>query len=420
MYVALGLVMSFLLFWILADVYAKSPFSNHKNDNSDELFAMGNLVDVLIDQAKPNKTEALTIINSHDLFLFFSQGNEPIILKYKGTATENNGDFIFLRPELPPCAGRSCICYASNSKLWAEQEEEPFIRKSGLFASLTDSVYIYSDPLVKCIETSEDIIFANSRGLDKEFIEAKSELLPLEIPTALQSDAQTLIDHLFETDSGKEIRANNQEIKRRLFLKTNYQWEGGVVIGGMGKAVTDEDKEKHVLRVPPFNLYMQKEKDTNIIGVCLQEKCLYTNGLKKAKEKNEEIETTNKVVKKFEVLKNQITPYYNCLDTNPETKECLTELQQHFALVFIDLNEKSEFNLFVEKYSENEIKIILRKNDVDIRALYMKTSMFTISGSEQKELIITGQKEGKIIINGNQYKFSLERENEKINIDLIA
>lgn len=410
--IPLGILLSLVLIAMLTvgcvDVIRGNPlFSESRFDNSDKLTAF-NLNLQNIEKSPSLETSTIPVSGyTFDAFLFFSKGYEPIKLEYNlVSGSDENGDFVFKRPNVDVCQNKACICYSSKAKFWQEKAESPYIRPFGLYVSKSE-IIPWEDILIQCVEASNpNAIFVNSRGLDTEFINYESQLLPLEIPMALQTSAKSTLDSLFDKNQGNELKI------RRTFLKSNYVWKGGVVISGMGIAQNKEERKEKTLSVPMYNLTFQKIPETNITGVCIQPKCLYSNGIDMAKKQIDETERSGEVLESFEFLEDDLKINYPyCRKNNPDVNICLKELQSSFVNVFLSAQLSNDYTLYF--HNETGITTIdLLKDGSLLSSTSFPHKMPKVRGQEKETITITGTNLGKLTIDSNNYDLKLEIDNQ--------
>ena len=418
------------------NVVNSNPFFHSDFDNSEKLKSFTVYLDK-IEGGFLNIKEAPIVASTKDLFLFFSAGNEPIILTYLPGAskfadkkTNPNGDYIFERPDVPECKDKACICYSSGAKFWRQTENLPYITSVDLQTSFSDKKNPWSDNLIKCVSAPNPrTIFANSRGWDADFIKFKARLSPLEIPVSLQSSVVEMMNYIFtpvvlmhpggtfSTPSTPSTTFGQALTTRRIFLKTNYYWKGGVVIGGMGVAQNKKEREEHILSVPLFNITFEKMKGTNVVGLCLQPKCLYSQGFAKAKE--QEAQST-RVVLLFSDFKN-LESYLNndfptCLVNNPDVDYCAKSLQTVIANVFI--NSQSKNNIIIDTSGATS-KWILTDGSKQMSTIQTSFQVPQIDGAKQTQISITGQKNNQLMVNSKSYDLSLIKDGTGYLLNLI-
>ncbi|MBN1175299.1 hypothetical protein JXA48_01510 [Candidatus Woesearchaeota archaeon] len=434
--ILLSLVMIALLTVGCFNVAHSNPLLSKKHfDNSGKLTSFNAYLENLDDPAKPNISTQVIVGATGDAFLFFSEGVGPIKIKYSGisnplTTDINdiliNGDFVFKRPDLEVCQNKACVCYSSNAKFWEQKMESPYIRSLGIYPSTT--VFgSWEDSQMQCLEApNPNTIFANSRGLDKEFNDFDSQLLPLEIPMGLQTTARDTMASIFEPDEHKYVSSGGAApvlvdlgnfyrdgmTKRRLVIKNNYFWEGGVVIGGMGIPQTNKERDEKILSVPLYNITFEKIPNTNITGVCIQPKCLYTNGIENAKKQKIELEKTNKVIQSFNYLDKELqTNFLLCRKNNPDINICIYQLQTNFVNVFLSVPTSKEYNIYF--HNKTGITTIeLRKEQDVLASTSFPYPMPRVKGVQKDSITITGTSAGNLVIESANYKLKSEIDNE--------
>lgn len=382
---------------------------NKKNiDYSEKVLFLNDYIQKLQNPTTPNPSDVGTQSisgNVNDIFLFFSKGTEDIVLKYEGNRNPTlNGDFVFKRPDTQPCENKACICYSNNAKFWKETEEEPYIARNSLFVSLLE-FDPWDDPRVKCVESHDpDIIFLNSRQIDTQFNQDANNFIPMMIPIALQSELTdeyvlTLFDDAEYNENSKRFEVDsNYEKELRSFAYKNYKWEGGVAIGGMGAVLTNKDKSKNKLSLNTYSLTLEKVPGTKAIGVCLQEKCIYSGAEQIAKNYETILNEREEISLKFNVLNNYLTGSFKSCSV-----DCISILTESFSSVFLPSSDLYQIKL--EK-NDKLTKVTLMNSGTVLSSFDWNLRMPKLGEEEKDEILITGTVDSKLIIDKMNYVFN--------------
>ena len=415
--ILLGIILSLVIISIpivvVANAFNNNPFKNNF-DNVEKLKSFNFYLDKL-ESGTLKSAEYTIVASTNDLFLFFSAGSDPIVLKYKYQIVPvskshpiSNGDYIFERPAVSECKDSACICYSSHAKFWRQIETKPYLAPLDLYVSYPNNEQVWSDGLIRCIKVPNDkTIFSNSRGWDADFVDAKSELLPLEVPVSLQSSIDDSMKNLF-----------TKFFRRTEFLKNSYTWEGGVVIGGMGVSQDKTDRDNHILIVPPYNLTFEKISGTNIIGVCLQSKCLYSKGIEKAKEQDAKVTDLSMLLLSFDGLKSYLLNDFSiCLANNPNIDVCANSLQLELTHI-LSVTNQNQYIKFDNTLGTT--KVTLNQGNKELASMFTSFEVPKINGVSQSSVVISSQSNNYLVVGSAQYNLSLIFDGGSYLLNLVS
>lgn len=275
-------------------------FSTSKT-NIDQLPKIVGVIDSseLSSGGEVTSSQLMSRLFTDELFLFFSKGTGPIKLKYKGDKPDLNGHLIFERPTT--CNNKACVCYCQDGPYWESTDSQPYLQKRKLITTKTigDTGYTCVKGL-KCENVLDpNTIFVNGRGTER-FAESVKQsrketntediYLPInmDIPLLLNSPDSSDDGNLFFSnpdcglgktfkDADSTINDNynkcRQDTKYVNFLTKDYEWEGGVVIGGFG--YSEDLNEDEDLSSIPVRINIQRTTVNHLVGVCIYEECIY-------------------------------------------------------------------------------------------------------------------------------------------------
>lgn len=359
------------------------------------------------------------IIQQHnELIMFFSSGNKPIRLEHRTDCNscdreedENHVDtnhwLEFSRPEDEACKTGACVCHCAMPRnFWKYSEEtETHLLPTTLLLSTPEQTNSFTCAQLTCQEiqgtTNQNIQFGNSRGRDEIYVQELGQLIdtknekktgvesyypiPLDIVLLIQNRARD-DGNLFFGDQGAETKIGwlnpinqwqawigdsynygAQDDGYIAMLGWEYQWSGGVVIGGSGSPAKKSDRDDHVFRdvITPITI-TKHETHPGILGVCLQETCLYENALndynKNQEEKDRLQEQEDMTLEAFTVLETYMqTEFITELNTITTKDQRLTlekELQKKILKLF-EILPTQEHGIRLKKLPENKIVFTL-------------------------------------------------------------
>ena len=433
--IPLGILLSLVLIAMLlvgcVNIIRDNPLLSKKNlDNSEKLTSFNAYIQDLGAATSPEIKSQIVRLETTDLFLFFSKGADPIKIEYipKSGNAKTEGDFIFKRPDVNECKDKACICYSSDAQLWQYKDISPYLFPFQLYVSKGADINEWEDPNIKCVEASNpNAIFANSRGQDSQFINYDSQLLPLEVPMALQTRVNNTIRYIFLEDAEGYISQSQKAnyyrenmIVRRKLLKEDYMWTGGVAIGGMGLTQTSKERSEYRLSVPLFNMTFQKVPDTNITGICIQDKCLYQKGIENAKEQASSSEDASNALKDFEYLETDMTTnVQTCMNNNKiDSNECIKALQNNIINIFPEENKDYDIRFYD---ASGITKMELRKEGATLSTITFPYPMPTVAGNSKEEILVSGTQNNNLMIESKEYKMKLELDqNNRQTINFVS
>ena len=424
--IPLGILLSLVLIAMLlvgcVNMIRDNPLLSKKNlDNSEKLVSFNSYIQDIGETTSPETKSQIVRLETTDLFLFFSKGADPIKIEYtpKKTGVSTEGDFIFKRPDVEECKDKACICYSSDAQLWQYKDISPYLFPFRLYVSKGNDINEWEDPNINCVEASNpNAIFVNSRGQDSQFIDYDSQLLPLEVPMALQTKVNNTIRYIFLEDAEGYISQSQKAnyyrenmIVRRKLLKEDYVWKGGVAIGGMGLAQTSKERSEYRLSVPLFNMTFQRVPDTDIIGVCIQDKCLYQKGIENAKEQAASSQDTSQALKNFEYLESDLsTNFQTCMNNkNIDSSECVKALQSNILNIFPEDNDQYDIRFYE---ASGITKIDLRNEGLVLSTITFPYPMPTVAGNSEEEIIVNGAQNNNLMIESKEYKMKIELDQD--------
>ncbi|MFP4522950.1 MAG: hypothetical protein ACLFNM_00180 [Candidatus Woesearchaeota archaeon] len=255
---------------------------------------------MLITQGYATSSVPLTI-HEDELFLFFSGGSEDIHLSFNPTTTfqrseeltstlrDDNYFYTFLRPDVKQCTNRACVCYCDEGPYWTKIQEEPFVAPQKLIVGQS---YMCSEPTCYSFK-EENIVFGNRRGransnekvkqdayvneilklrtssdkANEGFVAQSMDIVTLIQPALLDYFSSSDADNIFKDGKDLLFTLKDSRFKYNLkdqdkdiveFVSSAMQWDGGVVIGGMGYAKNKAQARKRVLEGPSINMLFQK------------------------------------------------------------------------------------------------------------------------------------------------------------------
>lgn len=304
-----------------ANKYLKKSTQVNRIDSIQSM--VSDLLDSSFSNPEVNQTRiSKFILNSNELYLFFSAGDGDIFLSRKFPPGDGdkliNSDLKvkyehylkFERPDVTACKDTACVCYCPlQFPPWTKIKKEPYLNaiQITLIHDKSDKGFVCKNP--KCEQVGNNnnkkVYFGNSRGLDKEYFDnvekkvylseiTKShwfEPTPMDISLIIQNELSNkgssdggLLFSIFGYHNQDSIFYTNfyQDNSIVKNLIEEYYWENGVVIGGTGYAEKKDDKKNHNLRGPLIKITFESVPNKpGLIGVCLQGKCLFPKGIEK-------------------------------------------------------------------------------------------------------------------------------------------
>lgn len=334
--------------------------SEHKDaDNTKLLETFASAIESISEQSF-GEFDYFVDLNDEDLFLFFSQGTDPIFLEYTGQDYTKHY-YVFGRPSVKECEDRACICHCTGGPFWLKDKTETVpIRLvpinlfkdysnqySGSGGFLCQPMECIGDPLPP--QTS----FGNSRGVDAAYYDAILDSvarandknketyygIPLDIVILIQTADAKSHDLLFSTRAGKDYNHEEQQTAYVDLLVNDYVWDGGVVIGGMGYVPGRFDIKKD-LEAPKVEFRFEKKAGLdNIIGVCIHDACLYDGAKDKLLALHKVGLARQDVQNLFVNLKNEVEVLFSrCRDSGKPLASCYSDLHINGFEPFFDAN----------------------------------------------------------------------------------
>ena len=213
------------------------------------------------------RTDEISFLEN-EYILFFSKGRGDIRLTDKTT----NSYIYFIRPELPSCYDRACICYVDDLKLWDIIKENNEPKLNLLDENVFEGISL-NEPY--CITApNQNSQFIDGRGKLEYFQQVTSEFksnvnkypLSLEILSLKAFHILDNDDYFFKQFS----KIHNEQITQR--LQFEQFWTGGLVLGGFGASSLHSieygfDKWPVQIYLTKYNL--QDKKYSNFIGVTI-------------------------------------------------------------------------------------------------------------------------------------------------------
>jgi len=419
------------------------------------------LLDLSYNSVNPEKQSRKTefILNSKEMYLFFSAGGKPIYLShvFEGSGTdkiERDMDLQkehylkFERPNVPECKNTACVCYYElKSPLWKPSAEEPYIEPSQVFIINNKSEKGFSSKAIQCKSVGDDInqvvYFGNSRGRDESYFESIAKMVhekntgnardtyyPISMDLSLLSQNQAKDDgniffgsvngmqdedifgiNVDVTDDYNYMKQDNGYVR---ILTNEYYWENGVVIGGMGFSKNRADRRKHILQGPPIVIKMETVKDhPGIIGVCIHDNCLFENAEKNLIEKQkiqENLKETkqnarNEFIKFDSYLQSDFKNGFKNLKLKPDTKEeFLKGLDKELNDLFTSFNKLKDVDIEVVFSPLTHLESFIPTLRVNGETIYesdpLPVKVPLKSSSEQftNDIMIKNYKDNKLVL----------------------
>jgi len=309
-------------------------------DNSAKIGLIGNMVNTVENhqfsknsQEKQFYQKYSLALKPTELFMFFSSGNKNILLKYAPPPDDEEKEKLkdykleFKKPE--ECGDKACVCYCKMaSPPWKSSSSKTYLEPFRMrFSNSSKEVFKCQKPKCQKINSeNQEIFFKNSRGIDPEFVinlfnvaknrEKKDVFtpIPMDIVILIQPIFKYYDDGniFFSSKPGDDYNTFEQEPDYVEDLANLFQWEKGVVIGGMGVSQNKDEMEKHLLNAVSANIRMEKHSGYDgIIGVCLDEagSCLFKNALEESKKEKEISEKKKDYLKNFSTEEEKLNVY---------------------------------------------------------------------------------------------------------------
>ena len=303
--------------------------------------------------------------SAHDLILFFSAGNDSLVLEHIGNR-EPKTHFKFERPAGNDCKDRSCVCLCSLSAstgYWKSVGEPPFLELNALQSVSSLDQKGFSCPSIQCeATTQENLVFVDGRGVDGdayyEHIEdladqrneenSEEELVPvaLDIPIILATGVAGNANVFFQaprSNAREDTSRYDSQWQNRQWLEgliKNYRWKGGVAIGASGSAETKRDRENYLLRAPFYNLkFIKFAGYPNMVSVCPYPQCIFEEGQKQGQQNanatKDFIAQQQFLREAGEYMAKELPLCVNAASRSSEKQDCFTTLQyDHLSLLF--------------------------------------------------------------------------------------
>ena len=286
-------------------------------------------INSLIEAGTPNEVSHQIFIDPAELIMYFSAGTKPIKLLYTGSNTQENRHLIFARPQAEACENTACVCYCGQGPFWRDTQQKPYLQARRLFTTQDAQSQGWLCTHMSCESVADDyLVFTNSRGVDAQYSQDAQDLstqqdfvaIPLQIPLLLQGEY-----------AGEDIYFDNQKRRHVQYLTEDYRWEGGVVLGGYAYATKRKQRKEHKFDHEPVTVRMELSSKDHVMGVCLQEKCLYQNALAQAQPNVQAIQEEEQAKDAFANLLLYIDNEHPYCMNGPSMDACATKLQYELA-----------------------------------------------------------------------------------------
>lgn len=310
-------------------------YGTQSKDNSELL---PELITAVAREQASLDDEALTRsirLYPRDLFLFYSKGYQPIRLEFQGPGTYD--DFSFTRPE--ECLDETCICYCKDGPYWQPLDEEPYLYQSQLVGG---KEFTCID--MTCQVLSQETYFANSQGSTNYMNSLTNSFgyqpVSMDVVLLLHYFNKNNRGNPFFGTSGQRYDATQQSPIYLSFLN-NYKWKGGYVLGGYGAAITDRDKDKREIQQPLVTLRLEN-KGENIMGICLQDECLFKQDADKLLEERKLIKVQEQTLLAYNNFRTKLERAPTCLESLPKGADTFTcdPLSELYSLFTVEDIEK--------------------------------------------------------------------------------
>ena len=294
-------------------------FVNNLDDKSVDNSALVSESRQKIDELylEPGTWQKTTLIGTRNLVLYFSTGSGPIYLAHKfapGTGQSLSDGIInnehYLRFERPDdCEGKACVCTCQHPQtFWRRDEDEPYLVANALFLTedKEDKGYSCNNPICEELTRDDVVLFGNGRGGSDEYSEHVEERVDalneedtfspimmdviLLIQNKVKNDGNFLFSSSCNNPLGDDYNQECQDDEFVNLLTEDYQWEGGVVLGGTGVAQNANDRSDKVLRSTFIDVRLESyEEAPGVIGVCNYPTCNFPEDIERLSASREEL-----------------------------------------------------------------------------------------------------------------------------------